>query len=176
MNVSIGRKLRSVLFTEGFVVLAMVAAVFAFVRHYPLYSPYIRLIVIRYRSQNMSTYPYHNTRRYHVTLRCSSLPSEHALRVARGTFTDGFAGYSSCSWPSMRYDYEMSSNSSAFSVCREKSTRSHLIRIIASLTGFHLALVVFAAIQIHETRAALVRPNPTSWIVSSLVGLPCHMC
>lgn len=91
--------------------------------------------------------------------------------MARGTFTDGFAGYSSCSWPSMRYDYEMSSNSSASSVCREKPTRSHLIRIITSLTGFHLALVVFAAIQIHETRAALVRPNPTSWIVSSPSGL-----
>jgi hypothetical protein len=33
-------------------------------------------------------------------------------------------------------------------------------------TGFHLALVVFAAIQVHETKAALVRPNPQSIIVS----------
>lgn len=33
---------------------------------------------------------------------------------------------------------------------------------LVGILGFHLALVVFAAIQVHETRSALVRPNPTS--------------
>ncbi|KAI0341677.1 hypothetical protein BDW22DRAFT_1358512 [Trametopsis cervina] len=37
----------------------------------------------------------------------------------------------------------------------------NVIQLIGIL-GFHLALVVFAAIQVHETKAAVVRPNPTS--------------
>ena len=35
---------------------------------------------------------------------------------------------------------------------------------------FHLGLVVFAAIQIHETKAAVVRPNPTSILVGAFLA------
>lgn len=39
----------------------------------------------------------------------------------------------------------------------DQRQRSHPLR-----TAFHLALVVFASIQIHETRSALINPHPTS--------------
>ncbi len=49
-----------------------------------------------------------------------------------------------------------------------KSTVPQCQAVHHILSGFHLALVVFAAIQIHETRAALVSTTSNSWIVSLL--------
>lgn len=45
---------------------------------------------------------------------------------------------------------------------------------LVGILGFHLALVVFGAIQVHETHSALVSNNPTSWIDSSGPGSLWH--
>jgi len=55
--------------------------------------------------------------------------------------------------------YEMSSSLLAFYVCSPFTREVSYGLITSDETVFHAALVIFAAIQIHETKAALVRTS-----------------
>ncbi|KAJ3528150.1 hypothetical protein NM688_g8033 [Phlebia brevispora] len=100
---------------QGFVVLAMVAATFAFV------NEHVDLNLVQYKT----------------------IPCYLALFILA----------------------EMFELLMAFDALRLRN----VIQLVGIL-GFHLALVVFAAIQVHETHAALVATQPTSWINSGGSG------
>ena len=87
---------------------------------------------------------------------------------------DMFADYSKCSWLSMLCDCEMSSNSSEYYV-RTIATLSYedIISPLTGPTGFHAAMMVFAAIQVGQTKTALVTRSAAECAVnfSFVVGL-----
>lgn len=113
-----------------------------------------------------------------------SLPSDYPLlpstfhlsRVGPRSFLSPLdvligAECSSCSWHTTRFGYEMSfsSSESYVGVCMRR--RGAQTDILTPSIVFHSALVVMAALQVHETRAALVLEASANWTTNYVVRI-----
>lgn len=78
---------------------------------------------------------------------------------------------SSCSWHTTRFGYEMSFSSSESYVGVCMHGRGVQADILTLFVVFHSALVVMAALQVHETRAALVLDASANWTTNYVVRI-----
>lgn len=150
--------------------LAMVAATFAFVRPpdiLRMVRPFLTsLAALGQRACRPFTIAVQNNT---VLPRALHLGRVSLICSVYGNINSEYTGFSNCLWHSMLFGYGMSSNSLGSLVSIPFLPKWLLPQHDPPThppPGFHLALIVFAAIQVHETHSALVAQTPTSWVVS----------